>query len=281
MKPPFETTFAARYPKTAYLLNYLRQTIGKSNVDWADLTRVNLTRLSDYLLATHAPNSAKHLLGVLKAFLNLYSEEIDLPCKNFSKALYIKAVPSQHIALTEDELMRLERYHPQSPTERDVKILAMREALCGARGCDSALLTTNNIANGYITYVSQKTKTETTVPLHHLITKYLTAQPAKIHLRSVINITLRRMCRHVCISQPCTVFVNGRTITRAKYELVSMHTMRRTFCTMLAMRGVPIELIRLYAGHRSQATTQRYIVGDAHTPNKAAVAFFSAPATQD
>lgn len=276
----FQDAFTARYPQRAYIIPAMQRALGLTHIRWRDLTRLNLARFVDYLSQSHAPNSVKVLTSTLKAFLNLYSEEIDLPCKSFAKVLSVKAVPSQHIALTEQELMRLERYQPKTSTERDVKILAMREALCGARGSDSALLTTNNISNGFITYVSKKTKTETTVPLHHLITKYLSTQPAKTHKRAVINTTLRRMCKHVCIAQLCTVYVNGQTVTKPKYELVSMHTMRRTFCTMLAMRGVPVELIRLYAGHRSQTITQRYIVGDATTPNSAALAFFQNAAPQ-
>lgn len=272
----FESAFASRYPSRAYLINDFRAALHKSPVLWADLTRVNLSRIRSHLLLSHAPNSVRTLLSTLKAVLNLYAEEVHLPCRDFARVLHVRAVPSQHIALTEDELFRLEQYTPLSTVESDVKILAMREAFCGARGSDAATLSPNNItSDGFLTYVSRKTKVQTTVPLHHLITKYLHAAPTKSYSRATINTVLQRMCRRVAICRPCTVFVSGHSVTKPKYQLVTLHTMRRTFCTILALRGVPIELIRLYAGHTSQFMTQHYIVGDPTTPCSEASAFFN------
>lgn len=273
--PAFEAAFFKRYPSCAYLIYNMRQALNVPHVSWRHLTRLNLNAVRDHLLLTHAPNTVRTLLATLAAFLRLYSDEVTLPCRDFASVLKVKRVPSQHVALTEDELLRIEQYTPANPTEADTKILAMREALCGARGSDCARLTTSNIDGTFLTYVSQKTKTQTTVPLHHLLAKYLTLQPSASHARSTLNRTLRLICQKVGITSPCTVFVAGRSVTKPKYQLVSFHTMRRTFCTILALRGVPIELIRLYAGHSSQSMTQRYIIGSPTTPCAAANAFFS------
>ena len=46
---------------------------------------------------------------------------------------------------------------------------------------------------------------------------------------------------------------------RAGIEGASSHSGRRTFITTLANRGVSVRLLASLAGHRSIATTQRYI----------------------
>lgn len=270
----FEKAFKSKYFERAYLLDDMRKVLGVRKVDWSDMTRVNLTKIVDYLKATHAPNSAKTLASTIKAFLNLYSEDVDIPCKSYRKVLRVKAVPSQHVALTEEELRRLEAYEPKTDAERDVKNLAMREALCGARGVDCEALTMNNVVDGNIVYVSKKTKVETNVPLHHLLSKYLSAPISRKYQRYSINRTLQNMCRKAGIDTPCTVFVGGKTVTKPKWQLMGMHCMRRTFCSILAYLNVPLTVIKQFAGHTNESMTQRYIVNDPTVRNEAAMAFF-------
>lgn len=46
---------------------------------------------------------------------------------------------------------------------------------------------------------------------------------------------------------------------RAKLRAIGWHTMRHTFCSHLAMRGVPVRTIQELAGHASITTTMRYM----------------------
>ena len=45
----------------------------------------------------------------------------------------------------------------------------------------------------------------------------------------------------------------------AKVDYGTFHTTRHTFCSYLAMRGVPVGTIRELAGHEHLVTTQRYM----------------------
>ena len=90
----FERKFAARYPERSYLPTMMATALGLPRISWKDLTKVNLVRIADYIRQTHAPNSAKTLLAVIKSFLNIYSEEGLFPCKDFSKILSSRSVPS-------------------------------------------------------------------------------------------------------------------------------------------------------------------------------------------
>lgn len=270
----FERKFQARYPERAYLTMAMAHAIGKGHISWRDLTKVNIVAIAGHIKNTHAPNSAKTLLAVIKSFLNIYSETGLIPCKNFAKILTGRSVPSQHISLTEDEVRRFEAYEPRTATERDIKILAIREILTGARGNDSEAFTTENIKDGCISYVSKKTSRESIIPLHSILTKYIETKPAKEHNRSVKNKNLKAICKAIGMTVPVTVFVGGKTVTKPKYELVGFHTLRRTFASIMASKGVPVPVVSKWMGHSNTAQTNRYICIDISEQNKKYAALF-------
>ena len=264
----FERKFAARYPERSYLPMMMATALDLPRITWKDLTKVNLVRIADYIRQTHAPNSAKTLLAVIKSFLNIYSEEGLFPCKDFSKILSSRSVPSQHIALTEEEVRRLEAYVPKNYTENDIKILAMREILTGARGNDSVELSMDNVQNGCISYVSKKTSRESVIPLHKLLTKYLFMQPKKEHNRSVKIRNLKKICKAIGMDKPITLYVGGKSVTKPKWDLVGFHTLRRTFASIMASKGVPIPVVQKWMGHSNIMQTNRYICVDMEEQNK-------------
>lgn len=264
----FERKFQARYPERAYLTMAMADAIGKDHVSWKDLTKVNIVAIADHIKNTHAPNSAKTLLAVIKSFLNIYSETGLIPCKNFAKLLSVRSVPSQHIALTEDEVRRFEAYEPRTATERDIKILAIREILTGARGNDSEDFTMENIKDGCISYVSKKTSRESVIPMHAVLLKYVNMKPAKEHNRKVKNSNLKAICKAIGMTEPVTVFVGGKTVTKPKYELVGFHTLRRTFASVMASKGVPVPVVSKWMGHSNTRQTEKYICIDMTEQNK-------------
>ena len=264
----FERKFTARYPERGYLPMMMAKALEKTSITWKDITKVNLVRIADYIKATHAPNSAKTLLSIIKAFLNIYSEERLFPCKDFSKTLTSRSVPSQHIALTEDEVKRLEAYEPKTDAEQDIKILAIREILTGARGNDSEAFSMENVQDGCISYVSNKTNRESVIPLHSLLSKYLTMQPKKEHKRRIKIYILKKICKAIGMNKPVTLYVGGRTVTKPKWDLVGFHTLRRTFASIMASKGVPVPVIQQWMGHSNITQTNRYICIDMEEQNK-------------
>ena len=65
-----------------------------------------------------------------------------------------------------------------------------------------------------------------------------------------------------------TVFVGGKTVTKPKYELVGFHTLRRTFASIMASKGVPVPVVSKWMGHSNTAQTNRYICIDMSEQNK-------------
>jgi site-specific recombinase XerD len=80
------------------------------------------------------------------------------------------------------------------------------------------------------------------------------------------NSVLRTICMRCGINSNVKIYKAGKQSTAPKYSFVSSHTGRRTFATLLARKGVPLEQISLLMGHMKGNmpninTTQRYIVG--------------------
>jgi len=273
-KKSFTAVFLAKNTNRPQVLRMMCEALDKKTIEWADLTRVNLVTITAYIKSQVAANSACTYLNIIKALLNEFSEEGIIPCKTFSSVLNGKRVPSQHIALNENELKALDNYVPRSKTEADVKNLFMKCVLTGSRCSDAKRMTNKNVAGGILSYVSKKTKTEVNQPVHKRLHKYLNAKPYKDHATSVVNRTIQRICKNLGMKEDVQLYVGGELKSGQKWEFVTMHTARRTFCTILAQKDVPVEVIRTLAGHSNSTMTDRYICIDGRKPGTNAMEFF-------
>ena len=271
----FEQEWTRVKPDYIHLLRFMRDAIGVEAIEWDDITTLNLSRIRDYLCEKLASNSARTYLAVIKAFLARYADEGIIPCKNPAKELKAKKEPSQHIALTEEEVLMWDKYEPVNDCERDVKIIFMRGCLTGARSSDCKRLSMDNIRDGALVYVSQKTKTEVKQPVHHLLPKYLQEQPKKEHSQSAINKVISRVCRKLGMTEEISLFVGGKLKKGPKYEFISAHSSRRSFCTDMALRNIPVPVIQRIVGHSSASMTERYICVNANNLNESVLDFFN------
>lgn len=273
-KKSFTAVFLAKNTNRPQVLRMMCEALDRNTIEWADLTKINLATITTYIKSKVAPNSACTYLNIIKALLNEYSEEGIIPCKSLTGVLNGKKVPSQHIALTEEELNALDSYIPKSQTESDVKNLFMKCLLTGGRSSDAKRMTKRNITDGILSYVSQKTKTEVKQPVHNRLEKYL-CKPYKEHATSVANRTIQRICKSLGMTEDVQLYIGGKLKTGQKWQFITMHTARRTFCTILAQKDVPVEVIRTLAGHSTSNMTDRYICLDGRKPGANAMAFFN------
>lgn len=265
--------FCAKHSNLGAIVQ-LANCLHKDIPEWGDLTKPNLAEYKRYLLTKVARNSAAAYLSQLAAIMTIHED--DIPAKNFRAAIALKKEPSQHVALTEDEVAMIHRYAPLSTVEADIKRAFMLECLCGARSCDIARITVDNIENGWLTYVSQKTKTETSVPVHKLLLEYLLEPVHKTdYKRAVVNRVIKRICRKCGITQMVKLYTQGKWQIRPKYELVGSHTARRSFATQLAQRNVPVPTISKLMGHSDVKMTSKYICVDSRNIGDDAMAFFN------
>lgn len=272
-KKTFAGVFLHKHAERSKVLLMMGEALETDRVKWGQLTRVNLAKITEYITSKVAANSACTYLSIIKALLNEYWEEGIIPCKSLSGLLTGKRAPSQHIALTEEELKALDEYIPRSPTERHVKNLFMRCLYTGCRCSDAKKLTIENVSNGILSYVSQKTRTEVNQPVHNRLYKYLT-ESCGDHSATSNRTTIQRICKRLGFNEEVQLFVSGELKRGKKWQFVSMHTARRSFCTILAKKDVPVETIRTLAGHSTTTMTDRYICIDGKKPGANAMAFF-------
>ena len=57
-------------------------------------------------------------------------------------------------------------------------------------------------------------------------------------------------------------------ITKAKWEMVSSHTCRRTFCTLKFLKGMPAMAIMKFSGHKSERSFMKYLKLEAEVTAK-------------
>jgi len=276
----FEKEFAKRYPNYAFLLKYMQAAIEKEEINWCDLTATNLTDFVDYLKKSVSPNSACTYCAIIKSFLNLASDEIDLPTMKFAKILTVRKVPQQNVALTEEEVNRIDEYYQQllktdkHKVEKDVLTLFLIECYCGSRGVDVENMTVENISDGKITYVSQKTHVLAVVPEHYRIRDLFLRKPKKNYSRMTKNRVIKDVCEKCGIDELVTLYYHGSMVTKKKYELCAFHSARRSFASILAAKGVPIPEISQYMSHSSLSMTERYIKVNNKKVSAEAMTFF-------
>lgn len=270
---PWRHTFYGAYiwkhPGRVKVLNIFRFILGRAP-QWEDLTDDLLRDFREHVAESYAPNSARTIFAELNALIR-ENPSHGVPSLKPAEVLRAKRVPSQAVALTDDEIARIHAYHPRTLVMRHVRRMFLIECLTGARLSDCQRLTPGNIApdGRTLTYVSQKTRTEVTVPVHPWVRACLERasprEPSQVST-ATYNSAVRDICRACGVDAPVKVFQAGHHRTGRKWQFVTTHTGRRSFATNLALKGIPLEQIALMMGHMSGnvpniAMTQRYIVG--------------------
>lgn len=271
----FEEAWNEHCSDRPHVLQLMRNALNKSHVEWSDFTTLGLTEIRNYMLTQVANNSAILYCALLKSVLNIYKDESIVPCKDVSKPLKVKKQPSQQIALTEHEMWLIDQYEPKTEAEREVKARFMCEYYSLARSSDISKFTDENIRDGRIVYVSQKTCIETSVPVHKSFQKYFAERGTKEYTRASYNEIIKRICRKCGITEKIKLFYRGKERIMEKWQLVGSHTARRSAITALALRGVPVNIIARLANHTNQQMTDRYICVDVTKLGHEAMSFFN------
>lgn len=262
-----------KYPKYADNILRMFEAANLCEATWENLTKVRLQRLVDYMDERIAPNSVHQYCTKLKAVLNLYSEEVELP-RDYSKVLTPKKCASTAVYLNEEELQRLIDYSPKSEKERYVRNVFILSSFTGARHSDSATFTESNIIGDTLQYISIKTKTPTTIPLKPIVAEYIRTMPKLTMSDKAFNATIQRIAHKCGITSRVKIFRAGEERNGEKWEFVTSHAARRSFASCLYLRGVDIYSISRMLGHSSVNTTQLYIQASIRTNSEELMGYF-------
>lgn len=184
-----------------------------------------------------------------------------------TSAFYVFNEDVDNVYLNETELQQLKDCDfttvPHLDRVRDWFLLL---AWTGSRFSDLEKIDKANIRNGMIIFRQQKTNTSVTIPLHPVVIsvleKYNYQMPEAISNQK-FNEFIKEACQTAKIDtlESFTRTVGGKLITetKPKYELVSSHTCRRSFCTNMYLRGLDTMMIRSISGHKTEKSFLKYI----------------------
>lgn len=228
--------------------------------DWEDLTRSNLNDFRDLVTERVAQSTARTYFAVFKSILKRYEDDADF-CKDYAEILKAKNEKPVKTFLNVKELEQLERVEPESANEQYVLDVFLIGAYTGMRLSDAMEVSEENMVGDCISYVSIKTGVQAVIPMKKGIDERIRRVQANDREmnRVTYNRILRMLCRRAGITERVKVFKAGEHMKGEKWEYVSSHTARCSFCSNLAHLGVPILDISRMAGHASIAMTQRYI----------------------
>ena len=189
------------------------------------------------------------LLGITMKDFTTLTEEID--------TIYLNETELQQLKNT--DLSKI----PHLDRVRDWFLLL---AWTGCRFSDLSKITKTDIKDGFISFRQQKTNTKVTIPLHpivlEILEKYKYDLPEEISNQK-FNDYIKEVCRIAEINgtETTTRTVGGKLETESfeKWEQVSSHTGRRSFCTNMYKRGLPTLMIMSISGHKTEKSFLKYI----------------------
>jgi integrase len=271
-KNTFCGRFILKYPKYYGIIAKIKNNLGFIP-DWKDFTKSNIDNLSS-VFSGCAQSSRRTYFAMIKAVLNDARDEFTLPYLGYQDRLSVKNTPSISVYLNLNELSILESYRPENEKEKIILAQFLCGCYTGARHSDVLEMTDENISNGYIYYVSKKTKTATTIEAKPVLHKLLPIAGKKRYSDSSFNDTIRDICRKAGINERVKLFRRGKNETGEKWKFIASHTARRSFATNLAELGVPILQISKRMGHSDIKMTQGYICCGIGKLDKNAIQFF-------
>lgn len=180
---------------------------------------------------------------------------------------YVLKEEVDNVYLNEEELRKLQDLDlSERPFLDRVRDWFLLLAWTGSRFSDIEKIDPANIKNNMITYRQQKTNKKVVIPVHNVVNeilqKYNYQMPETISLQN-FNVNIRQVCKLAGIdgNESITRTVGGKLITetKPKYELISSHTCRRSFCTNMYRRGLDTLMIRSISGHKTDKSFLKYI----------------------
>ncbi len=207
-------------------------------------------------------NSVGKHIRVLKTMLN-ESTQNDADISKF----YVFTEDVDNIYLDEAELQQLKDYNFSSVPHLDrVRDWFLLLAWTGSRFSDLEKISKADIKDGFISFRQQKTNTKVVIPMHpvvlEILEKYNYNLPEAISNQR-FNEYVKEACCYAGIKsvETTTRTIGGKLVTEKfeKWESVSSHTGRRSFCTNMYKRGLPTLMIMSISGHKSEKSFLKYI----------------------
>lgn len=253
----------------SYLKEYARE---YKEPDFVDIDLEFYQQFVEFLRGKGlAVNTIGKKIQTLKIFLNAATEQgINHYHKYKSRNFISLSEESDNIYLTKAELKQLYEFDfsgkPRLDKVRDLFIVG---CWTGLRYSDLQQITPDKIIGDYIELKQKKTGKKVVIPVHQtvraILNKYNGILPKPISNQKY-NDYLKEAAKLAGIDSHFikTVSHNGLRHEEKypKYELISSHTARRSFCTNAYKDNIPTLAIMAISGHRTEQAFLKYIKAD-------------------
>lgn len=256
-----ERVLKQKYPRYAERLITVWHTSTGEQLSGSTLTKINMATFVDALKSSVANSSSRTYLAMFKATLKMMDDTISLP-SGYERILTVKDERPMMCYLNEFDLQKIENYDPKNKNERVVKAQFLIECYTGARTSDVERFDISNLQDGFISYVSQKTKIMACVPCKPIVEQLIRSSENKgseMALKTKEDI-IRRILRNAGVNDIVKVFKAGKEMAGEKWQFCSSHTGRRSFASNMYLKGVDLFTISKLMGHSDVGITQRYVV---------------------
>lgn len=215
-------------------------------------------------------NSAGKVVRLLKGFVNYQIAKGVIPnidLKNFK----VVEEETDAIYLNEKELAEIYKINLSNDKElEEIRDIFIVGCYTGLRYSDLSTLSSEHIdhINGNINIKQRKVHKAVVIPMidyvPDILKKYNYELPKVSGYR--FNERVKELGQKIKLNQKVEIVRkkgNSRiTEVSKKYELISSHTCRRSFCTNMYLSGFPAEELMKISGHKSPAAFMRYIKVD-------------------
>lgn len=262
----YSTKTLSKYNRTLKLCKEVKNNIDFKDFDTSFYSQKYQKKMIELRMAN---NTIGKYTQTLKTILNAANSS---KYNQVNKYTYFKEYPvlkeeSHNIFLTDEEIKAMYELNLSENTRlervRDMFVLGCNT---GFRFSDIYAISKHNIEGDYIKLKTFKTGKKVTVPIfkqtREILEKYNYELPDKISNQkfneyikevgklAVINDKIfKTMVRHS----------GDETTIRNKYELISTHTARRSFCTNLYNKKVPPLSICAMTGHSTESMLLTYL----------------------
>ena len=230
-----------------------------------------------YKVKKYKLNTIRATYGVLKPWLNAAKKEGYNVGERY-KELRGKGEDVDNIYLTEDEIERI--YHLDIAALKASGDIDIKSEMESSRdlfiiGCWTGLRRSDlnklnealfDIDRKLITLTAEKTKRRVVIPMHPFVIELWNKYQGKFpHLcdKSKVNQHLKECGRLAKVDEKTPIIENRagqvKTIIYPKYQLIGMHTARRSFATNMYKRRLPTVSIMQLTGHTTEHNFLKYI----------------------
>jgi len=208
------------------------------------------------------------IVSVLKTFLYWSVENKLFNTIEFKKYTF-KERNKEIIFLSWDELNTLFKHNFKSKKLNQVRDIYCFACFTGLRFSDLQQIRNENIKGDQLNIIADKTEKETSIPLIkkalQILDRYkdrpVYALPRISHQKA--NEYIKKCCEKIKLKEKIIITeyrgANKKQTVYEKYELITMHTARKTFITNSLMLGMNVKTIKSITGHVKDSTFDKYL----------------------